>query len=142
MAKLFMSNIRGRGELVNEWILRAKDDELNIFAILKDRDGTPAHVCFTCQQMSEKHLKALLLFHSGDFPKIHSLGALIELIKQFDESIAEQLKDSAISLDPYYIEARYPADIPIESFTWEMAEEAYGAATKIKEFVLKHISTQ
>lgn len=137
-----MSNHQNKKELVNEWVLRAKDDELNIIAILKDRDGTPAHICFTCQQMSEKYLKALLLFYSGDSPKIHALGTLIGLIKPFNELIEKQLKECAILLDPYYIEVRYPADIPIESFTWEMAEESYKAATIIKEFINNYIHFQ
>ncbi len=135
-----MSNHQIKKELVMEWILRAQDDELNISAILKDRDGTPAHICFTCQQMAEKYLKALLLFYSGDSPKIHVLGALIGLIKPYNGFIMEQLKEWVILLDPYYIETRYPADIPIESFTWEMAENAHEAAVKIKEFVVREIS--
>lgn len=134
-----MNNKQDKKELVNEWIVRAQDDELNISAILKGRDGTPAHVCFTCQQMGEKYLKALVLFYSGDYPKLHTLGALVDLISSYEKSIKEELKDAAILLDPYYIEARYPADIPFESFTWKMAEEAYKAAVKIKKFVLDKV---
>lgn len=126
--------------LVEEWIKRAEDDERNILAILKDRGGTPAHVCFVCQQMSEKYLKALLLFYTSDYPKTHDLNQLATLLKEFKISIVDELGKAIDLLSLYYISTRYPSDIPIESFTWEMAEESYKAATAIKEFVNKCIS--
>lgn len=134
-----MNNNKNKEDLVMEWILRAQDDELNISGILKERNGTPMHVCFISQQMAEKYLKALLLFHSGDYTKIHNLAALVALISSYDKSVSDELVDAVLILDPYYIEARYPADIPVESFTWEMAEEAYKSAKKIKTHVLSRI---
>lgn len=134
-----MQNNQDKNNLVNEWIFRAQDDELNISSILKDKDGTPAHICFISQQMAEKYLKALILFFIGNYPKIHDLHKLTALLKPFTVLIIEELKEEILILDPYYIGARYPADIPIESFTWEMAERAYESAKKIKEFVLKNL---
>ncbi|MBI2591133.1 MAG: HEPN domain-containing protein [Candidatus Brennerbacteria bacterium] len=136
-----MNNQQDKKEFVKEWILRARDDERNISALFKEHDGTPAHICFISQQIAEKYLKALLLFYGGNCPKIHAIGFLIELIQPYEKLIVEKLKEEAILLDPYYIEARYPADIPLENFTWEMAEEAYKAVIKIKEFVLDRIGT-
>jgi hypothetical protein len=39
-----MDNNQNKILLANEWIDRAKDDELNVKAILKDKEGTPAMV--------------------------------------------------------------------------------------------------
>ncbi|MEK7562352.1 MAG: HEPN domain-containing protein [Patescibacteria group bacterium] len=125
--------------LVSEWIKRAEDDELNALSILKHKDGTPAFVCFVSHQVAEKYLKALLLFYSGDAPKIHSLRKLIATIKHYSKEIEKEIKEEIIILDPYYIGARYPADIPLESFTWQMAEQANQMAIKIKQFVLEEI---
>lgn len=126
--------------LIQEWIKRAQDDELNATSILKHKDGTPAHVCFLTQQIVEKYLKTLLLFYSNDYPKTHDLNQLATLLKPFDDSVLNNFSEEINLLSPYYISARYPADIPIESFTWEMAEEAYKSAAKIKEFVTKKVS--
>lgn len=139
MANWFMDNNQNNKELVMEWILRAQDDEANASGILKERNGTPMHVCFIAQQIGEKYLKALLLSFSGDFPKIHNLSSLVAMISSFDELISVELADAVVALDPFYIEARYPADIPLESFTWEMAEEAFESAKKIKNYVLSKI---
>mgnify|MGYP001599213296 CR=1 FL=1 len=125
--------------LVSEWIKRAEDDELNALSILKHKDGTSAFVCFISHQIAEKFLKALLLFYSGDTQKIHSLAKLASLIKPFSSN-GKIIEDDLKLLDSYYISARYPADIPLESFTWELAEEAYKSAVKIKNFVIEKIN--
>ena len=91
------------------------------------------------QQISEKNLKALLLFYSGDYPKTHDLNQLVTLIEQYANSIVDDLQEDIILLEPYYVGTRYPGDVSIESFTWEMAEQAYEAVGKIKEFVLYRI---
>ena len=135
-----MQNNQNKKELVDEWVNRAKDDEQNVVSILKHRDGTPMMVCFISHQIAEKYLKALILFYSGDYPKVHSLIKLISLIKQYVKTTEDELKEEILTLDPYYIETRYPADIPLEEFNWQMAEEAYGAAVKIKIFVLNKIN--
>jgi HEPN domain-containing protein len=130
---------RNKKILFQEWIKRAKDDELNILSVLKHRDGTPALVCFMSHQVAEKYLKAFLLLRSGDFPKTHSLLKLLALAKKYLPVITEELENRVILLNPYYIEARYPTDIPLESFSWKMAEDAYRAANKVKKFVLEKI---
>lgn len=129
---------QNREVLFSEWEKMGENDELNIVSILKHRDGTPAMVCFLSQQMAEKYLKGLLLFFSGDCPKIHSLIKLIALIKLHIPETEEVLKEEASLLDAYYIETRYVSDIPLETYTWEMAEEAYDATKKIKQFTMEN----
>lgn len=128
-----------REKFVQEWLKRAEDDELNARSVLKHRDGTPANVCFLSQQMVEKLLKALLLFRAGDYPKTHDLNQMATLLGKYYDPALENLKEEIVLLNSYYVGTRYPADIPIESFVWEMAEEAFEAALKIKEFVLNKL---
>lgn len=137
-----MPNEKNLEYFVDEWVKRALDDELNIQSILKHRDGTPANVCFLSQQMSEKYCKALILRYTGDYPKSHNLDELVVLLREHVSDIEERLREDIILLSDYYVGTRYPADIPIESFTWQEAEKAYEAATRIKEFVLEKLKTK
>src|SRR3989344_2764104 len=131
--------MQNKTQLINEWIARANDDELNARSVLKHRDGTPANVCFLSQQMAEKYLKALLLSYTGDYPRTHDLNQLASLLEDYVSSIFYEMKSEIGFLNPYYVTTRYPADVSIESFTWEMAEQAFKATEKIKEFVLLKI---
>lgn len=131
---------QNREILVSEWVTKADEDELNIKSILKHRDGTPSLVCFLCHQMSEKYLKALLLFYTGDIMKTHSLADLANILEKHSPGISDEIRKESALLDPYYITVRYPAEIPFESFSWEMAEKAYEAATKIKNFTIGKIT--
>jgi HEPN domain-containing protein len=132
-----MKDSQNKKHIVGEWLARAQEDENNIAVLLKNRDVSPSLVCFISQQMSEKNLKALILFYSGDYPRIHDLTQLGNLISEYDKEIKD-LKEYFTTLNPYYVGVRYPGDFP-EGFTWLMAENAYGAAKKIREFVVGKI---
>lgn len=132
-----MKNDKDKKIIIGEWLIYAQEDENNIIALLKDRDVSPSLVCFIAQQMAEKNLKALLLFYRGDYPKIHDLTQLGNLIGRYDEEI-KNLKECFTILGPYYVGVRYPGDF-FEGFNWEMAKEAYAAAKKIREFVINKI---
>jgi HEPN domain-containing protein len=86
--------------------------------------------------MAEKYLKAFLVYSIMDYPKIHQLDKLLELCAAEDDSFNE-MQDDAILLNEYYVEMRYPVNIP--SFSWKEADEAFKTAEKIKEFVLGKI---
>lgn len=123
--------------IVEEWLKKAKDDELNAASLLRHRDGTPSGVCFLSHQMTEKYLKSFLLAREKRFHKIHSLDKLLELCMEIDSSFVE-LKEDAIYLNAFYIPARYPGDYP--EFTWEQAEKAFEAAEMIEKFILGKIN--
>lgn len=127
---------------VQQWLAHASDDELNIRSILKHRDGTPAAVCFMTQQMAEKLYKALLLHQTGDYPKTHDLNQLIDLLKTTGVNIDAEREKANARLSVYYVTTRYPTHVPFESFTWEMAEEAYEEAQQVKEFVMKELEAK
>ena len=129
---------RSKNELnIAEWIKKANEDELACESILKHRDAPPSPVCFFSQQMAEKYLKALLIFHQKSFPKVHDLKRIATLIEPSEPTIFD-LEEEFNVLNKYYATTRYPGDFP-EGFSWRDAEEAFESAQKIKEFVLEKI---
>ncbi len=119
---------------VAAWVEKANDDELNTRSLLTHRDGTPSGVCFLAQQMAEKYLKALLIASCKSYPKIHDLKRIATLLEPFVSDVF-QIEEELNILNKYYVTTRYAGDVP-EGFSWQDAEEAYGAAERVKEFVL------
>lgn len=121
-----------------EWIEKAVDDELNAQSILKHRDGAPSGVCFLSQQIAEKYLKALLIFHQKPFLKVHDLLDLETRLLD-DEPEIKTLHEDLVVLNRYYIETRYPGDYP--DFSWHDADDAFRAASSITNFVKEKINS-
>lgn len=117
----------------SKWFSKAEEDEMSIKAILSG-EGSPSTACFLSQQMVEKYLKGLLVFYQKQYVKVHDLLGLETLILDVNPGI-DQLQDDLNFLNRYYIETRYPGDYPDISF--EEAKEAYKAARRIKDFILK-----
>jgi len=128
--------MKGNKEVIELWLHKADEDELNIKSILKHRDGTPSAACFLSQQMAEKYLKGFLIFIKNDLVKIHDLIKIEEIISEFFSDI-NVVHTEVSMLNGFYIETRYPGDFP--EFSWAEAEEAYESAKTIKNFVLEKI---
>lgn len=118
------------------WFRKAQEDGLSATAILKDKDGSPNTVCFLAQQMAEKYLKGLVIFHEKEFQKVHDLLRIESLLLEAEPEI-QNIHEDCKQLNRYYIETRYPGDYP--EFHWDDAEEALGAAQRIKTFILEKI---
>ena len=116
-------------DIVKEWVNKALDDELSINAIFKSK-GAPGTICFLSQQMAEKFLKAFLISHNVDFPRVHHLERILGLCKKIDAKFSD-FDEEVVLLSEYYIETRYPGDYP-ERFSWDDASKAYEAAIKDK----------
>lgn len=121
------------------WILQAESDLRSVVDLIKG--GHFAQACFNAQQASEKMLKALAFFRGADIVKSHSLTTIAKDLK-----INGDLANYAVKLDIYYLTARYPDAlpenaVPSESFTRDMAEEAFRMADtflrKIKQEIQK-----
>lgn len=67
-------------DLVRSWVDKAEHDLLNIENNLAAKEIPWDTVGFHAQQCGEKYLKALLVFHRIDFPKIHDLTELYALL--------------------------------------------------------------
>lgn len=93
-----------------KWLDKALSD-LQSARVLKTWNADPCAVAFHCQQAIEKALKGYLLFKTGRHFDGHNLTFLCRQAIQFDEQFRDYLEDSA-ELNSYYIETRYPTDLP------------------------------
>jgi HEPN domain-containing protein len=118
-----------------EWEKYALEDEQIIMLALGE-DGPPNQICLHSEQMAEKYLKGYLAFHKNIPLKTHQMEQLLRECEKYDPTFLE-LKEDAIRLDGFYIEARYPGDII--DFSLGDAREGYKSAKRIKEFVLSKI---
>src|SRR5687767_12062493 len=94
--------------MTREWVKKAEEDYTAAVALSrKRRVPVPDVICFLCQQLSEKYIKAFLQEHGVPFKKTHDLLALLSLASPLDSSLgafAAQLD----RLNEYSVDFRYP----------------------------------
>lgn len=113
-----------------DWLERAGNDLKAALAIFNYYEDPPSDtVCYHCHQVAEKALKGYIVSKEGALPKIHDLVALFNICLQLDKDL-EISKDDLEVLDQYYIEAKYPLDMPI-SYSKEEAKDAIDKAMSI-----------
>jgi len=118
-----------------EWKRYAEEDRQ--MAEIAIRASGPANqICFHAQQMAEKYLKGFLMFSRKRFKKTHQLRYLLDICEEVNASFQE-LRVDVIYLTQFYIETRYPGDIP--DFSTHECKEAFQAALRIKEFILEKV---
>ena len=129
-----MSGTTDDADRVRPWIRLAEEDfSMAGHEMEREQDGALGGICFHSQQCVEKYLKALLVAHAVDFPKVHDLEAIMALIPG---GAGLSLKvDDVLPLNRYATAGRYPGD-------WEMPtrEEAAAAlemARKARDAVRK-----
>lgn len=128
--------MNGKQTQSSEWFKYAEEDR-EVAEITLREDGPPNQVCFHTQQMAEKFLKGFLVLHGQEFAKQHQLPYLLELCEKIDPSFNE-LRDNIFLLNRFYIETRYPGNVP--DFSYQDAVRALKAATAVKTFVIKKAS--
>lgn len=121
--------------LSDEWINKAQND-LKTAEILYREKGPTDSLCFHCQQAVEKYLKGFLVFHQKEFPKAHDLILLLNLCKKIDKSFKD-VQEEIIALNRYYIETRYPPEVPV--YSRQECKEALKNAEKITQFIANKI---
>ena len=95
-----------------KWLEKALSD-LQSARILLTWGGDEMAVAFHCQQAIEKALKGYLLFKLGRHFDGHNLTFLCRQAAMVDDRFVRYLGESA-ALNNYYIETRYPTDLPFE----------------------------
>src|SRR5260221_14129236 len=95
--------------VVQQWVLKAENDLTTATLTLKSGEGGPTDtICFHAQQCVEKYLKALLAWHSIDFPKTHNIKTLLQRLPSRvhpELTVAEQER-----LTDFATVTRYPGD--------------------------------
>ena len=121
-----------------DWFAKASKD-FDGAKILNKYDGDTSIVAFLCQQTIEKMFKGYILQNTKKLQDGHSLLFLCKSIMQFDKDFKQYLRDCAF-VNQFYIETRYPADVPLE-LSQEDALECISIASQIEKIVLKKSSS-
>lgn len=120
-----------------DWLEKSFRD-IKSAKILKENDCGNDIVSFHCQQSIEKALKGFLLCMRNEIVEGHSLIYLCKESSRINMEFKRYLKDCAF-VNQYYIETRYPADIPL-IVSEEEAEECIKIAEEIYDLVGKSIN--
>lgn len=126
------SSRKGDSKRFYDWIYHAWLDRIAAreLSSIPDMELTAA---FHCQQCIEKALKGYLLFKSNHLPDGHNLTWLCKQCALLDDSFIDWIDESAV-LNRYYIETRYPADIPLELSSAE-CETLVEMSSRIMDYI-------
>jgi len=120
-------------ELVKEWIKRVKSNLTRTKAGKISQDILFEDLCFDAQQCAEKSLKSLLISLDVEFPWIHEIDVLFDLIAKSGIEIPDDLK-RAVILTRYAVHTRYPG------LAEPVSEENYQEASDLAEKVFSWVS--
>ena len=95
-----------------DWLNAAYDD-LRAAELLIQDDTLHNATAFHCQQCAEKVLKGYILARDEQAVDGHNLTWLCKRACRIDPEFSQWLDESA-ALNKFYIETRYPTDIPTE----------------------------
>lgn len=123
-------------DFVQQWMDKAEEDLEAARHLLKSDFLLPYPVAFHAQQAAEKYLKALLVHHQIEFPKVHDFGPILNLVADIDKALADELQ-ILIELDPYGVTARYPGDVPTPLI--DEAKRALEVAEAACELILQKL---
>jgi len=123
-------------EDVKKWIVKAMEDYRIVEHELTFSDEVIATgpVCFHCQQVAEKLLKAYLVSNNIDFERTHNLEHLLDFCSVKD---IEFKKLDVGNLTSYAVEVRYPTEFYIPSV--EEAKECFEIASRVKDFIFRKL---
>ena len=117
-----------------DWLAKAENDLMAARGILFYYEEPPTDtICYHAHQVAEKSLKAFLVAKSGSLPRTHDLIELINLCSVLDKAIGDK-KEATEILNKYYIDAKYPPDLPV-NYPKSDAEEA----VRLAETIIKMI---
>ena len=109
------------------WVRKAEADYRAARKLARGREQFPDQVCFSCQQTSEKYLKALLEELALPVPKTHDLD---ELLKRLTPHYAglRRIRRGLTFLSNFAVASRYPG----YNATRRQAESAWRWAGRVR----------
>ena len=119
-----------------DWLFHAKLDYLAAQTLIEDVRCFDA-TAFHCQQCIEKALKGYMLFKNRVLLDGHNLTWLCKQAALMDNTFTQWLGKCA-TLNRYYIETRYPADISLDIDT-ETIEALMSSTTAMLDFICEQI---
>lgn len=120
-------------KLAKEWFAAGESDFLYAEVGLKENEIYP-QIAFLSQQAAEKYLKGFLILNGIEPPRTHDLPMLLDKCLKINPEL-ENLRDACELLSGFYLESRYPPDIP--DYTEEEITEAFNCGKFVKETIEK-----
>ncbi|MGN0587398.1 MAG: HEPN domain-containing protein [Oscillospiraceae bacterium] len=125
-------NHSGDSKRYYDWLYHAYQDMLAARLLITDK-RLYAPAVFHCQQAIEKSLKGFLLYKTRRLNDGHNVTWLCKQAALLDECFKQWLPQTT-SLNKYYIETRYPADIP-QDISYSDAQDMLRTTEEIMEAV-------
>jgi len=122
-------------ELVEQWLEKAETD-LVAAGRLASEARLRGLAAFLCQQAAENFLKAVLVRNQVEFPKIHNLKEILDLVATVEPLLAAALRPAEV-LTEYAVDPRYPGDYP--KVTSETVRTALAVASQVREAVRRNL---
>ncbi|MBN2890925.1 MAG: HEPN domain-containing protein [Bacteroidales bacterium] len=121
-------------QFIKDWITKADEDLLVINRLTEGSIIATSAICFHCQQLVEKILKAYLIINGKEIKKTHNIEFLLSECADFDNEFNEI---DPQNLSDFGVEVRYPGDMyqPTENEALEYKQ----IAIEIKDFVTEKI---
>ncbi len=122
-------------EFIQNWLTKANEDLLVIEKLTEFEVIATSAVCFHCQQLAEKVLKAYLIANGKEIRKTHNIEFLLSECADFDIEF-EDIDPK--NLSDFGVDVRYPGDmyIPNVNETLEYKKLSVG----LKEFTENKIN--
>lgn len=117
--------------LASEWFDAARSDLKYSEVGLKEKTIFP-QVAFLAEQVAEKYLKGFLFLNGVEPPRIHDLPKLLDECVKINNNL-KNIRDSCELLAGFYVETRYPPDMP--DLTKEEIKKAVLEAKQVKDTI-------
>jgi HEPN domain-containing protein len=115
------------------WLQRAESN-LQVARLGKQEGVFLEDLCFEAQQAAEKALKALLIYLSGEYPKVHSFNLILMQLENFVD-VKDSEKD-IVELTDYAVQMRYPGDY------YPVSEKEYYRALELADRAIRWVRAQ
>lgn len=122
--------------IARAWVREAERDRRGLLQLRAARPAVHHLICFVCQQVAEKYLKALGIERSVPMPRTHDCGRLVRLLLSTDPSVAGLERD-ADSLSDFAVEPRYPFPRIVPDAS--KSRSAWNAAERIRAEVRRRL---
>jgi HEPN domain-containing protein len=118
------------------WVRKAEEDRRALLQLRSHRPAVHAVICFHCQQMAEKYLKALVHERGLVVPRTHDCEVLVHLLAPTDPTLRRLLRASK-GLTRFAVGPRYPR--PRIKPDASHAHSAWNAAERIRAEVRRRL---
>ena len=95
--------------LTREWVRKAEADYCGARQLQNSPEPVHDLVCFHCQQLVEKYMKALLEESGLGVPRTHDLDRLLSLLHSTFPSLIK-MKRGLLFLTRHAVDTRYPGE--------------------------------